>query len=238
MDNSIVFARWSQCALPWGHNGATWRIGLNLCFLWNTRAHNPNSKSIGSAIFAQLTVENPHTLQRGTDPHFSAHVYGGQTTGWIKTPLGTKVGFGPDHIVLHADPAPPEGHSPPQLSLSVVKILNVWKCTMANGLHVKTVKLLCLGNSSIDLHVYCGQMVAHLSCCWALDKNGGNPPSRVLKNLIFKLWVQFRGSVWVIVQKFVAFSQNVAICRIQRVKMDNHAKFHEDRLNCCPDTAI
>jgi len=29
---------------------------LNLCFLWPTRFHNPNGKSIGSVIFAQLTA--------------------------------------------------------------------------------------------------------------------------------------------------------------------------------------
>jgi len=35
-----------------------------------------------------------------------AHVYCGQTPGWIKMPLGVKVGLGPGHIVLHRDPAP------------------------------------------------------------------------------------------------------------------------------------
>ena len=65
-DGSVVFA------LPWGHIGATWRtrliplaspspqptwqIRLNLCFLQPARVHNPNGKSIGSAIFAQLTA--------------------------------------------------------------------------------------------------------------------------------------------------------------------------------------
>jgi len=28
-------------------------------------------------------------------------------------PLGTKVGLGPDHIVLHGDPAPPKGAQTP-----------------------------------------------------------------------------------------------------------------------------
>jgi len=28
--------------------------------------------------------------------------------GWIKMPLDTEVGLGPDHIVLAGDPAPPE----------------------------------------------------------------------------------------------------------------------------------
>jgi len=49
-----------------------------------------------------------------SSPHFSAHVYCGQTARWIKMLLGTKVGLGPGHIVLDGDPAPPAktGHSP------------------------------------------------------------------------------------------------------------------------------
>ena len=43
-------------------------------------------------------------------PQFSAHICCGQTAGWIKMPLGTKVGLGSGHIVLHGDPAP----SPPK----------------------------------------------------------------------------------------------------------------------------
>jgi len=58
-DGSIVFARRQQCALPCWHIGATWRIWLNLCFLRPTQVHNPNGKSIDSAISAQLTVEVP-----------------------------------------------------------------------------------------------------------------------------------------------------------------------------------
>ena len=48
---------------------------------------------------------------RHEPPHFSAHVYCGQTAGWIiiKIPLGTEVGLGPGHIVLGGDPAPPSG---------------------------------------------------------------------------------------------------------------------------------
>jgi len=34
-------------------------------------------------------------------------VYCGQTVGWIKMPLGTEAGLGPDHIVLDGDPTPP-----------------------------------------------------------------------------------------------------------------------------------
>ena len=33
-------------------------------------------------------------------------VHCGQTVGWIKTKLGTRVGFGPGHFVLDGDPVP------------------------------------------------------------------------------------------------------------------------------------
>jgi len=110
-DGSIVFAMWCQWALPWGHIGATWRLRLNLCFLWPkrqiyrfsrfctahrrkslyftigapllqncsfprgiwtpsnswflgwVRAHNSNTITIGSALFAQVTAECHYTLQ-------------------------------------------------------------------------------------------------------------------------------------------------------------------------------
>ena len=39
--------------------------------------------------------------------HFLAHVYCDQTAGWIKIPLGTEISFGPDHVVIDGDPAPP-----------------------------------------------------------------------------------------------------------------------------------
>jgi len=36
---------------------------LNLCFLRLTRVHNPNGKSISSAVSVQLVAESPYTLQ-------------------------------------------------------------------------------------------------------------------------------------------------------------------------------
>jgi len=50
--------------------------------------------------------------EHSSHPHFSAHVYCGQTTGWIKMPLGTEEGLGTGHIVLDWDaalPAPKQG---------------------------------------------------------------------------------------------------------------------------------
>jgi len=39
---------------------------------------------------------------------FLAHVYCGQMTGWMKTPLDTEVDLGPGHIVLDGVPAASE----------------------------------------------------------------------------------------------------------------------------------
>ena len=53
----------------------------------------------------------------GGAPQFSAHVYFGQTAGWIKMALGMEVGFGPVHIVRVLDrdtaPLPRKGVEPP-----------------------------------------------------------------------------------------------------------------------------
>ena len=59
---------------------------------------------------------------KGADlpPQFSAHVYCGQTAGWIKMTLGMEVGLGPGHTVLDRDPAPlPQtGNTYPQFSIN------------------------------------------------------------------------------------------------------------------------
>jgi len=49
---------------------------------------------------------------------FSAHLYCGQTAGWIKMALGMEVGLGPVHIVLDGDTAtlPKQGDRAPQFS--------------------------------------------------------------------------------------------------------------------------
>jgi len=48
-------------------------------------------------------------------PQFSAHVYCGQTAGWIKMSLGTEVGLSLGDIVLNGHPAAPplKGPQPP-----------------------------------------------------------------------------------------------------------------------------
>jgi len=62
--------------------------------------------------------------KRGAAGQFSAHVYCGQTVGWMKTPLGTEVDLGPAHIVLDGDPAAPaKGAQQPPPSLRPMSIV-------------------------------------------------------------------------------------------------------------------
>ena len=45
--------------------------------------------------------------KRGEAPlKFSAHIYSGQTAGWIKMTLSTEVGLSPGDFVLDGDPVP------------------------------------------------------------------------------------------------------------------------------------
>jgi len=47
-------------------------------------------------------------------PNFLAHVYCGQTAGWIKMPLGTEVNLGSGDVVLDVVAAPPERGTAPR----------------------------------------------------------------------------------------------------------------------------
>ena len=45
--------------------------------------------------------------QKGQSPQLSAHIYCGQTAGWIKMALGMEVGLSPGDFALDGDPPPP-----------------------------------------------------------------------------------------------------------------------------------
>jgi len=67
----------------------------------------------------------PSSPKKGHSPHFSAHVYFGQTAGLIKTPLGTEVDLAPGDIVLNGDPGPlKRGTAPTFRPMSIVAILS------------------------------------------------------------------------------------------------------------------
>jgi len=76
--------------------------------------------------------------QKGAQPpQFSAHVYCGQTAGWIKLPLSTEVGLGPSHVVLDGDPASPsqkKGHSP--FNFWPMSIVAKWSPISATAEHL------------------------------------------------------------------------------------------------------
>ena len=107
--------------------------------------------------------------KKGRAPQFSAHVYCGQTVGWIKMALGMEVGLGPGHIVLDGDPAPPPkwGHSP-QFSGPCLLWPNGWiKIPLGTEVGLGRPRQHCVrwGTSSppkrthpqFSAHDYCGQ---------------------------------------------------------------------------------
>ena len=49
---------------------------------------------------------DPDPLPKKGSPKFSAHVYCGQTAGWMNLVLGIEVGFSPGDFVLDGDPVP------------------------------------------------------------------------------------------------------------------------------------
>ena len=57
--------------------------------------------------------------KRHSPTQFLAHVYCGQTDGWIKMPLGTKVNLDPGDVVLDGVAAPPNRGTVCQLSALV-----------------------------------------------------------------------------------------------------------------------
>jgi len=81
------------------HQNETWQAGRHRSwshsFRWEPSSPSPN----------------------GHSPQFSAHICCCQMAAWIKMTLGIKVGFGPGHIVLDGDPAPPKGAQPPIFGL-------------------------------------------------------------------------------------------------------------------------
>jgi len=80
----------------------------------------PLGMEVGLSLRDFVLDGNPAPLPKrrrspGADPQFSAHVYCGQTAGWIKMALGADVGLGSVHIVLDGDtaPFPKKGQIPP-----------------------------------------------------------------------------------------------------------------------------
>jgi len=88
------------------------RIIRGLCLLW------PNAWTVKMPLGMEVGLGQSHIVldgdpaplrQKGHSsppPQFLAHVYCGQTAGWIKMRLGMEEGLGPGDILLDGDSAP------------------------------------------------------------------------------------------------------------------------------------
>jgi len=75
--------------------------------------------SPGDIVLVGDAAPLPHR-KRHSSPHFSAHVYCGQTAGCSRIPLGTEVGLGPGDIVRWEPSSPMErGTAAPHFSTHV-----------------------------------------------------------------------------------------------------------------------
>jgi len=77
------------------------RLDGSICHLVRRKASAPTT-------LCEMGTQLSPPRNGHSSPHFSAHVYCGQTIGWIKMSLSTEIGLGPGYIVLHGDPATPE----------------------------------------------------------------------------------------------------------------------------------
>jgi len=110
-----------------------------------------------------------------------------------------QVGLGPGHIVLDGDPAPPlpKGHSPPILAHVCCSQTAGWiKMPLGTEVGLGPGGIVLDGDPApppptghspqFSVHVCYGQMVTHLSYCWALVSNKfTNTTSRHIFNFTF-----------------------------------------------------
>jgi len=121
----------------------------------------------------------------GTAAQFSAHIYCGQTTGYIKMPLGTKVGLFPGDIALDGDPVSPKrGIAAPTFRpMSIVaKRLDGWRCQRVyGGIPRSTSRCFKWGPSSppqFSVHVCCGQTAGRINMKLGMEVGFG--PGHIL----------------------------------------------------------
>jgi len=80
-------------------------------------AESNGSLPLGSHLWADLPVHRDQLRTQRSVPSMGSlylFTYCGQTTGWMKTPLGVEVDLGPGHIALDGTQLPSvKGHSSP-----------------------------------------------------------------------------------------------------------------------------
>jgi len=130
----------------------------------------PLGMEVGQATLSQMGTQLPP--KNGTAPNFCLYLLW-QMAGWIRMKLGMEVGLGPGDIVLHGEPAPPapkRGTAPPNFwPMSVVaKRLEGSRCHLVQRWASAQVTLCWMGTQLLpqfSAHVFCSQMVPHLSYC-------------------------------------------------------------------------
>ena len=108
-------------------------------------------------------------------PQFSAHVYCGQTAGWIKMALGMEVGLGPSHNVLDGTqlPSPKRGQNP-QFSVryycrQTAGCINMpldMEVDLSPGDWFPAASPKKWRSPQFLAHVYCGQTAAWIKVLW------------------------------------------------------------------------
>jgi len=143
LDGSVVFVRLCQCA-PLS----------NTCFFGPTQVHTSDDIAIGSAIFAQLTAEGGYASQ-------------------IAAPFPSKLPFTWGFRIPWANQSShPKWHLDRFSHFCMAHdrdrqtTLDGSRCHLVWGPSSPPTAAPSLA------HVHCGQMVAHLSCCWASVKMG------------------------------------------------------------------
>jgi len=135
----------------------------------------------GRPLPGRIVSDGDAVPSEGYSPTFRPHVCCGQMAGWIKVSLGTEIDLEPGDIVLDGDHLPPPqkkmGHNRPYLSAHVLWP-DGWTDQYVTwcGDRLRP-RQHCArwgpsfaarkghSNPLFLVHVYCGQMVAHLTYC-------------------------------------------------------------------------
>ena len=91
-----------------------------------------------------METQLPPPEKRGQSLQFLAHARCGQTAGWIKVPLSTKVGLGPGNILLDADKLHPTRHTPPRITEACFSVLSrTVTAILSNLLMISLLRAAC-----------------------------------------------------------------------------------------------
>jgi len=94
------------------------RIIRGPCLLWLNGRIDQDTSAQATLCWMGTQPPPPKKKYDDSSPSFLP-MYCGQMAGWIKMPLGMKIGIGPGHIVLDGDPTSHPKGAQPQFSAHV-----------------------------------------------------------------------------------------------------------------------